>query len=390
MTDYINRGVPPVYTQDNSGTAVINQKCIRDGRVSYEYSKLTDESVKSISSDKIVQKYDILINSTGTGTVGRVGQIHDVKIRTTVDTHVTIVRSKNQIIDPIYLGFWVKSKQEELEGLASGSTNQVELSRSRIAELKVLLPPLTAQKIIGDILSSIDEAIQKTDQIIQKSEELKSGLINELLTKGIGHKKFKKTKLGGIPEDWEVVEVGQICECIVPGRNKPKKFDGSIPWITTPNIKNSKIDYKNNINFVSKEELLNCGNKIIPTNSVIMTCVGEFGIIAVVEQEIAINQQLHAFLPSNHVIPTFLRLSLESQTEQMYNLATKTSVPYLNKTNCNSISIAIPPLAEQQEITDIIVAIENKVSANRKLLNQLKSLKNGLMYDIFNQKVQIN
>lgn len=264
------------------------------------------------------------------------------------------------------------------------------LNREDVYKISTFLPKIKTQKKIADILSSIDEAIQKTDQLIQKTEVLKQGLVRELLTKGIGHKKFQKTKIGEIPEEWEVTSVGKICGCIVPGRNKPKMFNGNIPWITTPNIKDSKIDYKSNINFVSKEELLKCGNKIIPTNSVIMTCVGEFGIITVVDQEISINQQLHAFLPSKHVIPTFLRLSLENQREQMYNLATKTSVPYLNKTNCNSILIAKPPIVEQQIITKIIVSIEDQVSANKKLLNQLISLKNGLMHDIFSQKIHIN
>jgi len=292
-------------------------------------------------------------------------------------------------IDVEYLYYYLAHHMDEVKRLGSGSTF-TEVGKKQLENLNIKYPSVSAQKKIASILSTTDGEIRKTDQIIQKTEVLKQGLMNELLTKGIGHKKFKKTKLGEIPEGWEAVAVGQLCDCIVPGRNKPKSFSGNIPWITTPNIKDSRIDYKSNINFVSKEELIECGNKKIPINSVIMTCVGEFGIIAVVDQEISINQQLHAFLPSNQVTPTFLRLSLVSQKEQMYNLATKTSVPYLNKSNCNSILIAKPPIAEQEVVAKIICSIEDKVLANKKMLNQLIGKKNGLMHDIFSQKVRVN
>lgn len=288
-----------------------------------------------------------------------------------------------------YLYYWMDYNKDYLLKMAVGSTVK-SLRLYMLQNFPLNKPDYSKQQKIADILSSVDNAIQKTEQIIQKTEELKNGLIRELLTKGIGHKKFKKTKLGEIPEEWQIVNVGQICDCIVPGRNKPKLFDGDIPWITTPNIKDSHIEYNNESVYVSRQELINCGNKIIPVKSVVMSCVGNFGIVAVTDKEIAINQQLHAFLPSNKIDPDFLKFALMQQKNAMENLATKTSIPYLNKSSCNSIPIVLPSLEEQKEIRHILSSLEEKVALEKINKDHLHNLKNGLMQDIFNQKVRIN
>ena len=91
---------------------------------------------------------------------------------------------------------------------------------------------------------------------------------------------YKQTKVGIIPEDWESVKVGEVCDCIVPGRNKPENFDGNIPWVTTPDILGKYIsDTRSNL-YISPEEAKKVGSKIVPKNSVIMSCVGELGLLS--------------------------------------------------------------------------------------------------------------
>lgn len=107
IASFISRGVTPSYSDD--GVIVINQKCIRDGKVSYEQARFTNPTIKKISNDKYLQSYDVLINSTGQGTLGRVGQVKEITQLTTVDSHVTIVRPSNKV-DSTYLGYFLKSK----------------------------------------------------------------------------------------------------------------------------------------------------------------------------------------------------------------------------------------------------------------------------------------
>lgn len=110
------------------------------------------------------------------------------------------------------------------------------LSKNNLKKIRIPLPPIKEQQKIASILSKVDELIQKTEQIIEQTKRLKKGLMQRLLTKGIGHTKFKQTELGEIPQEWEIVKVTDICEGIVPGRNKPKQFNGNIPWITIEDI----------------------------------------------------------------------------------------------------------------------------------------------------------
>jgi type I restriction enzyme S subunit len=292
-------------------------------------------------------------------------------------------------IDTEFLYYSLNQVIDSIKKVGSGSTF-AEVGKSSLEKITILVPQKSIQQKIALILSSVDEEIQKTDQIIKKTEKLKNGLMSKLLTKGIGHTKFKKTKIGEIPEKWEVTTVGEICDCIVPGRNKPKIFDGDIPWITIPNIHGSEIQYNNSTKYVSRQELKNCGNKIIPISSVIMSCVGDFGMVVVTDKEIAINQQLHAFLPSKQLDQNFLKFVLISQKKYMENLATKTSIPYLNKTSCNSIPIVKPPIEEQSKIAKILSMLEEKILKERINNKYFINIKNGLMDDIFSQKVEVS
>jgi len=97
---------------------------------------------------------------------------------------------------------------------------------------------------------------------------------------------------------WEIKKLGDICDCIVPGRNKPKTFDGNIPWITIPDIEHGRINVFSASLKISYEEAQSIGSKVVPKGSVLMSCVGELGITAITDCEIVINQQLHAFINS--------------------------------------------------------------------------------------------
>ena len=144
---------------------------------------------------------------------------------------------------------------------------------------------------------------------------------------------YKQTEIGIIPNDWDVKAVGDVCSFIVPGRNKPRIFDGDIPWITTPDIENGEGVFESKSGLcVSPEVARAVGSKIVPRGAVIMSCVGELGIVALVQRAIVINQQLHAFIPPSYIDARFLKNALQAQKDYMFSIATQTTIPYLNKT----------------------------------------------------------
>ena len=197
-----------------------------------------------------------------------------------------------------------------------------------------------------------------------------------------------KLRFGEFEGEYKEVKVGDICNCIVPGRNKPKKFDGDIPWITTPDINSKYIFNPKECLFIDRDEAKKIGSKIIPKDSVVMSCVGELGVIAITKEPIVINQQLHAFLPSKVITSEFLNYSLLTQKKYMERVATKTTLLYMNKNSCNSIPILLPKLQEQKKISTYLTSIDKKIEQLNQKSTLLESYKKGVMQKIFSQEIR--
>lgn len=131
----LRRGISPKYNENARGI-VINQKCIRQTIVSYDEARTQE---KKYPAELELKEADIAICSTGVGTLGRVGQIYEVRENTTLDSHVTLIRA-NEKIGQQYLFWSLKMQQDYLMSAGKGSTNQLELSRETIGNCKILIP----------------------------------------------------------------------------------------------------------------------------------------------------------------------------------------------------------------------------------------------------------
>ena len=168
VTFFITKGIPPKYTtKENQDTVrVLNQKCNRNFEISYGESRIHNATLKKVPKDKLLRYGDVLINSTGTGTAGRVAQIFNVPVPTTIDGHMILIRPTNEI-DSLYYGYAVKRHQKNIESLAEGSTGQTEINRQRLQDEIVITFPKekVVQKAIGTFLFQIDEKIKNNTLI---------------------------------------------------------------------------------------------------------------------------------------------------------------------------------------------------------------------------------
>jgi type I restriction enzyme S subunit len=138
VTQVLKRGISPKYVEDD-GILVFNQKCIRNHIVSFGDARFTDIE-KKISEERLIQKFDTLVNSTGAGTLGRIGMNIQDEITSTVDSHITIVRA-NCKVTPIFLAQSLLSQESVIENMGEGSTNQTELSPRKLGEeIKISIP----------------------------------------------------------------------------------------------------------------------------------------------------------------------------------------------------------------------------------------------------------
>lgn len=195
ITLFLARGAAPKYTEKDD-FYVLNQKCIRDWRVLLKDARFTDTEAKRVHDDRILRDNDILVNSTGQGTLGRVAQFLKLDRPATVDSHITIVRPNPDLVFPEYLGYVLKGRQNEIELLAEGSTGQTELSKLKLANLSIDLPPLDQQKKIADILSSLDEKIELNRRMNETLEQLGQTLFRHYFIDNPDAKNWKKRSLG--------------------------------------------------------------------------------------------------------------------------------------------------------------------------------------------------
>ena len=167
----LKRGKSPTYTKKSSIMAFA-QKCNqKEGPTTLEKALYIDEStLKKYPDEEKMQFNDIVINSTGTGTLGRVGvfncKVPDDVVAVYPDSHVSSVRI-NSLLYAKYFYYFVKNKQSYLEEMGEGSTNQKELKIDTIANLIVPLPPLDEQK---RIVEKIENAFAKLDSIAKQLE----------------------------------------------------------------------------------------------------------------------------------------------------------------------------------------------------------------------------
>ncbi len=185
VASFISRGETPDYSEEDTFINVLNQACIYNDLI--DYSKAKHNIIKNISDSKgILKKYDVLITSTGTGTVGRVN-IFEEDSCYLADTHITIIRDEFKRFEPRYIYYFLFPYRHLIENyLSQGATNQIELQSRNIKEFKIPFPKKSIQIEISNFLDSETKKIRKIIGILKeeiiKLEEYRKSLIYEAVT----------------------------------------------------------------------------------------------------------------------------------------------------------------------------------------------------------------
>ena len=186
ISELVTRGKAPIYCEEG-GMIVLNQKCIRDGKISLQQARRTDVSQRDTPSWAILKAGDLLINSTGTGTLGRTAKFDFSEESVTFDSHITLVRADQLVIAPGYLALELRVRESELERVGNGSTGQAELNRDAIRRLEVCVPPMDIQL---EILKKVD-AIRRMEEdcqvTIDNLTSLRQAILNKTIQEPVNH-----------------------------------------------------------------------------------------------------------------------------------------------------------------------------------------------------------
>ena len=166
VTSLLTRGVTPRYAESADAAVILNQKCIRDRRVNLGPARRTERG--SVKQAKWLLQNDVLVNSTGLGTLGRVARwtLHS---EATADSHVSILRFDASCVEPVCAGYAVLGLEDLIEQMGEGSTGQTELSRAELGKVTLRVPGKDKQADIGRRLSDLSDL---TDGLCVESDNL--------------------------------------------------------------------------------------------------------------------------------------------------------------------------------------------------------------------------
>jgi type I restriction enzyme S subunit len=176
---YLSRGISPAYCEEG-GVLVLNQKCVRDSRISFEKAKRHDTTRKQIIGRE-VRRFDALVNSTGVGTLGRVAMMPICQEEVVVDSHITVVRGSNEQ-ESFFISSTLLNRQTEIEALGEGSTGQTELSRVVLGSVPVIFPSPQLISAYFDFAFIIQDKIERNDQTSVALASARDALLPKLIS----------------------------------------------------------------------------------------------------------------------------------------------------------------------------------------------------------------
>lgn len=384
---------PPKRTEE--GIPLLSAENIFNRKINYGINEkcISEEDYELMHKNYSIEKDDVLM--TIVGTIGRVAVVKDNK-KFTVQRSVAILRS-NKKVNNLFLAQFLASTicKKELDR-KSNSTAQAGLYLGELGKINIIVPSIKEQEKIASILSTVDEQIDNIDALIEKNKELKKGLMQTLLTKGIGHTKFKNTEIGEIPDEWKVEKLGDICE-VKGGKRLPKGYqledeDNTFPYIRVADMYMGGIR-QDNIKYVPKDIVDKIKIYKISKDDLFISVAGTLGIVGQVPVELdGANLTENADKLCNiQINKVYLMKVLQSNIIQSIIEAeqTKSAQPKLALTRIKDFLIPVPNDREQVKIAAILVEVDEKIEKYQNKKQRLEELKKGLVQQLLTGKIRV-
>lgn len=268
------------------------------------------------------------------------------------------------------------------------------VNQSQMEDIPITYPPLPEQQRIATILSSVDDVIEKTQAQIDKLKDLKTGMMQELLTKGIGHTEFKDSSVERIPVGWEVKKFGDLTIEHKQGFYSKEKYtsDGTylirITDMQNPYISFTKMP-KVVINDKDKEAYKVINGDFLFARS---GAIGRYGIYDSASEAVFASYLIRFRFDLNETLNEFIGFWYESDVcqKQLGTITQGSSNININAQNIKELKFPVPPINEQKNITQAIMSVVNKINVGKRKAINLQNTKKALMQDLLTGKVRVS
>ncbi len=362
---------------------------LNDGWLSDTVERITEEAVHETS---------LIVHPPGTVLVAMYGGFQQIGRSTILERPATT----NQAISALapdssklhseFLNYCLIFFRPNWRKVAASSRKDPNITKQDILKFEIPVPPLHEQRRIAEILSSVDEAIAATRAVIEQTKKLKQGVLERLLTKGIGHTRFKQTEIGEIPEGWEVLELRDLLDVAQYGTSAPCSYEATpYPVIRIPNVSGERISFEDLkfADLTSNEAtryILEKGDLLVIRTNGNPHFIGRMKVFESTERPFLFASYLIRLRArKNKIRPEWIyswSFRKMSRDFLLKSAATSAGNYNINLEALKSLRLAVPPISEQHAILDILSAFDAELDAVIHNLARVELLKSALMSDL--------
>ncbi len=318
-----------------------------------------------------------------------------------------IALKESEEIEQAFLFYQLLFMRPDVHKFTS-QTTQSNLNAGSVKRLPISYPKdKRQQKKIVAILTSIDNAIEKTEALIAKYQQIKAGLMHDLFTRGVlangelrppreqAPELYQKTAIGWIPKEWITKDLGSACDWYsggTPSKRVEKWWNGSFPWLSPKDMKQFELgDTEDHVT----REAAQIGSRIMPPNSVFIVVRGmilahSFPVV-LSTTEFSFNQDVKAIIGKAQLDNRFLAFWMVANTELFLRKTTEAThgTKRFESRDLYEIIIGIPKPSEQKRIVLRLNSLEIRIAFEKNQLKKLRTQKLGLMQDLLSGRVAV-
>ncbi len=356
---------------------------LRSGKSNPSKNLVDSNPIPVYGGNGITGFYTDYLMKESTIVIGRVGEycgsVNLTKGKAWITDNAIYISKLDDSISVTYLYYFLLLYNV---GKFAEKTGQPKLTQLPIKQIKIPLPSVTEQQEIASVLSKVDELIKKTDQVIEQTQRLKKGLMQRLLTKGIGHTKFNKTSTGEIPENWNIFFLSEMCSI------RKRDTISSNLYIGLEHIgqgDNNLVSRGNSKDFTSNKHVFHKGDvlygKLRPNlNKTYLASEDGYcstDILPLALKETILGEILLWVLSSNRFV------------DHAVSTSSGTKMPRTSWNDMKDFKILLPPLVEQQKIISIVSKITSLVENHQKHRFHMEYLKKELMQKLLTGQIRV-
>ncbi|MGD6738802.1 restriction endonuclease subunit S [Photobacterium leiognathi subsp. mandapamensis] len=386
----------------SSGIKVYGQEHVYKKDFSIGNYFITEEKYQKLKTCTL-ERGDVVV--TMMGTVGASTVVPDDADVGVMDSHLLRIQVDEKRVWSHFLSMQLRDSQDVKDQIRKMSQGGIMsgLNAAIVKSIRVPLPPLQEQQKIAAILTSVDDVIEKTQAQINKLKDLKTGMMQELLTRGVGvdgkqHTEFKDSPVGRIPKGWDVKSLGDLSSFITSGSRGWAQYysESGAMFIRIGNLTREHINFRfKDIIRVSPPESAEGKRTLVQTGDVLISITADLGVIAVVNESLEkayVNQHVALVRLKDIAISRWVGHYLAfEQTQKQFSANNDSGAKAgLNLTAIRNTFVALPSESEILSIVKTLDSIDDLISKKRNNLVTLNNTKKALMQDLLTGKVRVN